>query len=74
MTGLKELDGVSLTQDLPEFGIKKGMLGTIVHIYTRPELAYEVEFCDANGRTVEQLALTPDQIALDWSYPGPAAR
>ena len=72
MTGLKELDVVSLTQDLSDFGIKKGMLGTIVHVYRRPELAYEVEFCDKDGRTIEQLALTPDQIALDWSYPGPA--
>ena len=49
MTGLKEPDVVSLTQDLPDFGIKRGMLGTIVHIYTRPKLAYEVEFCDKDG-------------------------
>ena len=74
MASLKELDGIILKDDLPAHGLLKGMRGTILIVYNDPELAYEVEFCDKDGRTIEQLALTPDQIALAWSYPGPAAQ
>ncbi len=62
MAVLKEHDGVVLKQDLPRNGLKKGTVGAIVHIFTRPRLAYEVEFCDELGRTVAQLPVAPDQI------------
>jgi hypothetical protein len=55
MAVLKEHDGVVLKQDLPRNGLKKGTVGTIVHSFTHPRLAYEVEFCDESGRTVAQL-------------------
>jgi hypothetical protein len=62
MGSFKEHDGVVLGVDLPAHGLKKGMIGTIVHVFTEPKLAYEVEFSDNTGRTVVQLPLLPDQI------------
>ncbi|ATV42923.1 DUF4926 domain-containing protein [Pectobacterium sp. CHL-2024] len=53
-------DVISLKNDLPEEGLKKGMLGAIVHIYNEPSPAYEIEFCDDNGETLACITLTPD--------------
>jgi hypothetical protein len=66
MLNLKEHDGVVLNQDSTGNGPKKGAVGTIVHVFTHPRLAYEVEFCDKDGRTLVQLSLTPDQIMPHW--------
>ncbi len=41
---MKELTSVKLTEDLPESGLAKGMIGTILEVFLKPELAYEVEF------------------------------
>ena len=38
------------------------MVGAVIDVYTEPALAYEVEFCDALGRTIVQLALLPEQL------------
>lgn len=57
-------DVVTLLNDIPEEGLRAGMLGTVVEVYESPVVAYEVEFCDAMGRTVGQLALLPEQIQL----------
>lgn len=56
-----ELDTVVLTKDLKEYLLKKGDLGTIVHIYGDKK-AFEVEFVAASGRTVALLTLTPRDI------------
>lgn len=55
-------DVVVLVQDVPEDGLVAGMIGAIVDIYTEPTEAYEVEFCDPEGRTLALLALLPEQI------------
>jgi hypothetical protein len=55
-------DVVVLRSDLPGEGLKKGTQGVIVAIFEKPELAYEVEFCDAEGRTLAEIALKPDLI------------
>ena len=57
-----EFEVVSLVGDIPDEGLTKGQIGTIVDIYTSPSLAYEVEFCDKQGRTVALLALDPEQL------------
>lgn len=57
-----ELDVVILAEDLPDEGLTKGMSGTIVIVFTNPELAYLVEFCDEEGRTIAMPALLPDQL------------
>jgi Domain of unknown function (DUF4926) len=62
MVAFKEHDAVVLDVDLPANGLKKGTIGTIVHIFTEPRLAYEVEFCDGEGRIVAQLPLPPEQV------------
>ena len=57
-------DTVALTVDLPEQGLRSGAIGAVVDVYAKPSVAYEVEFCDALGRTVAMLALAPEQIRL----------
>jgi hypothetical protein len=39
-----------------------GDIGTIVLVFERPNLAYEVEFVDKDGRTRAQLPLLPEQV------------
>jgi hypothetical protein len=57
-----EFEVVVLVGDIPDQGLTKGQIGTIVDIYTTPSLSYEVEFCDKQGRTVALLALDPEQL------------
>lgn len=56
-----ELDTVVITKDFKEYGLKKGDLGTIVHVYDAKK-AFEVEFVAASGRTIALLTLTPKDI------------
>ncbi len=64
MTGeIKLLDVVALTVDLPEDNLWQGQVGTVVEILADGK-AYEVEFCDRNGRTYEMLGLRPEQIMV----------
>ena len=55
-------DLVELAAGLPEAGLTAGSVGTIVHIFRVPNLAYEVEFADDSGRTIATVALTPEQL------------
>jgi hypothetical protein len=57
----KELDMVVLIHDKKEHGLKKGDLGTIVHLYSDKK-AMEVEFVAASGKTIAVLTLTPKDI------------
>jgi hypothetical protein len=59
---LRELEGVRLRVDIPERGLRTGDIGTIVLVFERPNLAYEVEFVDQDGRTRAQLPLLPEQV------------
>ncbi len=60
---IKLLDVVALTADLPEAGLWRGQVGTVVELLAGGQ-AYEVEFCDRDGRTYESLGLRPDQVML----------
>lgn len=65
------LDVVALTDDLPEYNLWQGQVGTVVEVFGRGQ-AYEVEFADRQGRTYESLGLTPDQfIVLRYEPAGP---
>jgi hypothetical protein len=55
-------DVVEVVNGLPDDKLTAGMVGTIVHVFHEPRLAYEVEFSDTDGQTVAMLPLTPDQI------------
>jgi hypothetical protein len=53
---------VALTVDLPEKGLVRGQVGTVVEILS--PAAYEVEFSDDEGQTYAQAALEGDQLML----------
>lgn len=58
-----DLDCVRLLSDLPEHGLRRGELGTIVHVF-RSANAYLVEFIDErDGSTRAEVELTPDRLA-----------
>lgn len=57
-----ELDVVVLGEDLPDEGLVKGTVGTIVMVFDTPTLGYLVEFCDKEGRTIAMPALLPTQL------------
>ena len=60
---IKLLDVVALIDDLPEYNLWRGQVGTVVEILAGGT-AYEVEFCDRDGRTFESLGLRPNQIMV----------
>jgi ribulose-5-phosphate 4-epimerase/fuculose-1-phosphate aldolase len=53
---IKEHDRVALSRDLPEHGLTRGDLGTVVHIYADGK-AYEVEFMTLTGETIGVVTL-----------------
>ena len=52
---LDELEGVVLTRDIPEHGLRVGDLGTVVQVY--PDGGVEVEFVMCVGTTQATLTL-----------------
>ncbi len=56
------LDVVALTEDLPARGLVRGQVGTVVEVF--PGGAFEVEFCDNDGRTYAMLPLNADQLMV----------
>jgi len=59
---LKLLDVVALTENLPEYALYRGQVGTIVEILA-PDI-YEVEFSDDEGQTYVMRALGADQLMV----------
>jgi hypothetical protein len=57
---IKELDTVVLTNDLPEHGLLRGDLGTVVLLHGGG--GYEVEFMTLDGETIGVASLRPDQV------------
>ena len=55
MADLELLSVVALMRDLPEAGLARGQVGTVVEVLG-PEV-FEVEFSDDTGRTYASLAL-----------------
>ncbi|MGV9213927.1 DUF4926 domain-containing protein [Micromonospora sp. RB23] len=55
-------DVVELREAIPGEELPAGTVGTIVHIFSGPPTAYEVEFVDTDGRTVAMVTLRADQI------------
>lgn len=56
-----ELDTVALTHDIPEYNLKQGDIGAVVHCYKNNN-AFEVEFVTADGNTVALLMLNRKDI------------
>jgi hypothetical protein len=59
---MKLLDVVALLEDLPELGLYRGQVGTIVEEY-EPSI-FEVEFSDKTGRAYAVETLTESQLML----------
>ena len=49
MPGIEMLSVVALTEDLPEEGLVRGQVGTVIENWVPG--VYEIEFCDDNGKT-----------------------
>jgi hypothetical protein len=65
------LDVVALLDDIPDRGLRRGQVGTVVE-----ELApdvFEVEFSDDQGRAYATLALRADQLIVLHYEPAMAA-
>jgi tetratricopeptide (TPR) repeat protein len=62
MRKAQELDVVELTEDLPEFGLKKGEIGAVVVAFDHPDEAYDLEFVDEFGKSRFAYSVRPNQI------------
>jgi hypothetical protein len=60
--GVDILDVVALTEELPERGLHRGQVGTIVE-NLGPGI-FEVEFSDDEGRSYASVALKADQLLI----------
>jgi len=58
---LNEFETVVINRDIPEYGLIKGDIGAIVHIYNNGS-AIEVEFVSGEGITVGVITLSKDDI------------
>lgn len=52
----EELDTVVLARDIEKYGLKRGDIGAVVHVYSNGK-AVEVEFVTAKGKTVALVTL-----------------
>jgi hypothetical protein len=64
------LDVVALTEELPERGLRRGQVGTVVEVLGGD--VYEVEFSDNDGRTYAILALRAAQVMVLHHQPAKA--
>jgi hypothetical protein len=67
MSNLELLSEVAVLQDLPEHGLIRGQVGTVVEVLS-PSAA-EVEFCDDQGRTYAMAALKSEELIRLHHYP-----
>jgi hypothetical protein len=58
---IKEHDRIVLCDDVPEEGLERGDVGTVVHVYRDGE-GYEVEFFSLDGDTVAVVTLENSQV------------
>ncbi|HPO13973.1 MAG TPA: DUF4926 domain-containing protein [Candidatus Hydrogenedentes bacterium] len=57
---IKEMQSVVLTEDLPEYGLEKGDVGTVV--LSHGDAGYEVEFVTLEGETVAVATVSMAQV------------
>jgi len=63
MGEFKLLDVVALTQDMPEYHLRRGQVGTIVEVFQNGK-AFEVEFSDLQGRTYQSIGIEPSKLMV----------
>ena len=59
---IRLLDVVALTADVPENGLLRGQVGTVVE-RLGPGI-FEIEFCDDEGRTYAQAAVPAERLIV----------
>jgi hypothetical protein len=57
---IKEFDRVALTEDMPEYGLKRGDIATVVLVHEIP--GYELEFFTLDGKTLAVVSAFPHQV------------
>jgi Domain of unknown function (DUF4926) len=67
MAEMEMLSVVALLEDVPEKGLMRGQVGTVVESLAPG--VYEVEFSDDSGRTYASLALRADQLMRLYHEP-----
>jgi hypothetical protein len=67
MSKFELLSVVALLQDLPEKGLVRGQIGTVVEVYS-PTVG-EIEFCDREGRTYALVTLSSDVLMRLHDHP-----
>ena len=60
MAGIEMHSVVALLEDLPEHGLVRGQVGTVVESWAPG--VFEVEFADESGKTFAIAALKPEQM------------
>ena len=58
---IKELDQIVLTEDLPEYSLRAGDVGTVVLVHQEGK-GYEVEFIALDGETLAVTTLLANQV------------
>jgi hypothetical protein len=56
------LDVVALIEDIPEKGLRRGQVGTLVEVLAPG--VFEIEFSDDTGRTYAMLPLRAEQLIV----------
>ena len=67
MAGIEMHSVVALLEDLPEQGLVRGQVGTVVATWAPG--VYEVEFCDDNGKTYAMVAVKAEQLMRLYHNP-----
>ena len=62
MEDIKPFAVVALLHDIPERGLRRGQVGTVVEPLAPG--VFEVEFSDTDGRTFATMALRRDQVMM----------
>ena len=60
MTRIEMLSVVATLEDMPDHGLVRGQVGTVVESWAPG--VYEVEFCDDSGKTYATVALKAEQL------------
>lgn len=60
LNDIKILDPVAVVEDLPEHGLRRGEVGTVVDVWK--DGALEVEFSDNSGEAYAFVAINSDKL------------
>jgi len=63
-------DVVALLEDLPEYDLRRGQVGTVVEEWQSG--VYEVEFADTDGIAYAMVALHANQLMTLYWHPNPS--